>query len=396
MTFDREAANRVVDRDDRDIAPFFAGRSEEIDAFARTLRAASRQEKPQALFRIFQGPPGCGKTSLAAKLGEVHAQDALFLPVGDSHMADEAALGACLADVSVAEGGIAARAGSLIADAIARRFGAPAAGESARRAVAEHARGWKSFVLHMDEAHARVEQAAQTLRTVHVNGIGVPCVVLLTGLAHTKRTLNGIPGLSRTADNAVSDMGALSEEECIESTMRMLEAVGVGDGRACRDLAWLAAKESFGWPQHLNIAQKAICRELLRRDGVAADASRFAIEADVAEGREAYYRNRTDYAPLALDRAVTMRSLARVQEEKPVGNVALDVLVEGEMDSSRKLFGDEGISARDVRHVLHDKGILATDVDDRITVAIPSMAAWAKVRADRERSAVRAGGAPDH
>ncbi len=51
MTFNRELAE-ALKFDDRDVAPFFAGRHAEIESFQNALAAA--REKPQAVFRIYQ------------------------------------------------------------------------------------------------------------------------------------------------------------------------------------------------------------------------------------------------------------------------------------------------------------------------------------------------------
>ena len=75
MPFDRRPA-RSLTLDDRGIAPYFAGRKREIESFMDALAAAAR--KDQAVFRIFQGAPDCGKTSLAARrdpIRGVHERD---------------------------------------------------------------------------------------------------------------------------------------------------------------------------------------------------------------------------------------------------------------------------------------------------------------------------------
>ena len=78
MPFDRDLATELLHSSDRDVARFFAGRETEVRAFEAAIRSAGT--KPRAQFRIFQGPPGCGKTSLAHHLAETCFDKLLFVP----------------------------------------------------------------------------------------------------------------------------------------------------------------------------------------------------------------------------------------------------------------------------------------------------------------------------
>ena len=48
--------------------------------------------------------------------------------------------------------------------------------------VAKYAAKDKRLVLHLDEAHGLTSKEGETLVTLHTIGIGVPCVLMLTGL----------------------------------------------------------------------------------------------------------------------------------------------------------------------------------------------------------------------
>ena len=78
MPFDRELATEILNSRDRDTALFFAGRKAEIRAFERAVAEASQYK--QATFRIYQGAPGCGKTSLAHHLADTCVDKVLFVP----------------------------------------------------------------------------------------------------------------------------------------------------------------------------------------------------------------------------------------------------------------------------------------------------------------------------
>ena len=89
-----------------------------------------------------------------------------------------------------------------------------------------------TLVLHMDEAHARAPRVGDMLVGLYTTGIGVPCVMMLTGLGQTRAVVTAIHGLSRLARNATVEMGAMTEQECAESTLMMLDALGVDGTRA--------------------------------------------------------------------------------------------------------------------------------------------------------------------
>ena len=60
--FDSELAQRIRERHDRDTAPFFSGRTKEIEAFEVAVRNA--REATAAVFRIYQGRPAAARLPL--------------------------------------------------------------------------------------------------------------------------------------------------------------------------------------------------------------------------------------------------------------------------------------------------------------------------------------------
>ena len=90
MPFDRDLATELLKSRDRDTARFFAGRRDEIRAFDDAADEAGQSE--QAIFRIYQGAPGCGKTSLAAHLAETRADRLLFVKLRPKDLIDDNAM----------------------------------------------------------------------------------------------------------------------------------------------------------------------------------------------------------------------------------------------------------------------------------------------------------------
>ena len=90
MGFNPELARRLLREVDRDTAAFFAGRREEIQRFDDTLAALEdRYERNRrALFLVYQGAPGCGKTSLVSHLRETRPEEVgLLVDVQPAHLA---------------------------------------------------------------------------------------------------------------------------------------------------------------------------------------------------------------------------------------------------------------------------------------------------------------------
>ena len=77
MPFDAHLAYTIAHESDRDTARHFEGRGPEKREFRHALDNAQGHKAAQ--FRIFQGAPGCGKTSLANHLAEKRAHQSLFV-----------------------------------------------------------------------------------------------------------------------------------------------------------------------------------------------------------------------------------------------------------------------------------------------------------------------------
>ena len=278
MPFDSKRAIEIANREDRDTAPFFSGRKEEITAFDIAVKNAAA--KPQAVFRIYQGAPGCGKTSLAHHLAETRFDKVLFVPCGPDDLTDAARLSDRIERAAIERGGAIYRAFAIAAETPGERLGASPLADAARRAVAGFTAKDATVVLHLDEAHARAPEEGGLLINLHTTGIGVPCVVMMTGLGHTSLRLADVHGLSRLACDAVVEMGAMEASECAISTAKMLDALNVSGEAMERDsIARLTADLAHKWPQHLHCAQTALCEELIRTDGILREVDTEHLQA---------------------------------------------------------------------------------------------------------------------
>ena len=376
MAFDRELADQLLEERDRDTARFFAGRDDEIRRFDAAVRESGSSK--QAVFRIYQGAPGCGKTSLVDRLRKIRADGVLFVDVGKKHLASDDALAERVRDAASAAGSTGAKLASAALRAIGSRLRMQPVGDALGNAVVDKAVEKTTIVLHMDEAQLIDKTEQPTLVGLHTHGLGVPAVCLFTGLGHTEDTFLGIGGLSRLADNAVVDMGAMSDTECAESTQMMLDELAVVGDEAQNDrTARMTADLSFGWPQHLHCAQQALCRELLLTDGVLNDVNVEHVRKESDHRRENYYERRLRGTVLNARRNLTALVVERVVKERPADRIALADLCEDEILRSGLADNPNfGATSGEFADALVEQGVLAFAPDCRYDLAIPSMRRW--------------------
>ena len=375
MAFDSDQAHRFIDLGDRDFAPFFAGRAAEIRHFESSFNTLAWKEKTSAAFRIFQGAPGCGKTSLVQHLRRLYADDVLFVDIDDEDLVSKEALTRQIREKALSfgslKGGLAAFAQMVGTYLRVTRPGS----DEVRNFIADHATRDKKVVLSMDEAQVFGEDQQPGLVLLHTTGLGFPTVALLAGLSHTAGRLRSIGGISRLAANAIINMGAMSKDECVESTGLLLNACGaIGNSFEREQLCRAVARFSHGWPQHLNGAQRALCRELLRTDGVLAEVDIGVVRSESDRTRRDYYRVRLSDTVLDMVPAATARIVAKVTETRPdrmyeLEGVCEDVMVSMGLDTDPRF----RTNAEQFAEALVERGILAIADGGSYDVAVPSM-----------------------
>lgn len=376
MAFDSEQAKRIIDQGDRDVAPFFAGREQEIARFDSALREAAY--KDQAVFRIFQGAPGCGKTSLAARLKARRSDDVLFVALDNEDLASRQALATRIKEEADDNANLGVRITAATLRGVAEAFKATSVSEGIDKRAGALARRGRTVVLHLDEAQTVFQREADVVRDLHRRGIGVPCVCLFTGLSHTEDRIRSLEGLSRLARNATVNMGRMADAECEASTAMMLEKLGVETAAAERRKAiGVVVEESHGWPQHLFCTQQALCRELLRTNGDldGVDLERSRAESLVA--RQAYYTGRLAYGELARWPALVAAVAGQVMREQANTEPELTKLCRREI-GRLKLHEDQDFTADPLDFVrqMVEKGVLSFAPDRHYIVPIPSMLTW--------------------
>lgn len=377
MTFDHQRARELLDLADRDTAPFFTGRADEIERFRGALRAAGMKE--EAVFRVYQGAPGCGKTSLLHYLRSNYATDGvMFVRIEDEHLASKTTLLERIRESAVEEGSTGRKLGAPLVQALGERLRMRKAGERLRNTIAARMASRVTIVTHMDEAQLLGTSERAGLVALHRDGLGLPVVCLWAGLSHTARRLGEL-GVSRLSRDAVANVGAMSEGECAESTRMMIDRLdAAGTDHEKRRVAEMAAGLSRGWPQHLNGAQTALCRELIRTVGVLSDVDPARVQRESDRDRHAYYEARLLDSVLALRPTFTCQVITKVRERPPTDELALRELCDEEL--ARSGLGDNphfDVTAEAFATALVEKGVVTVTLAGGCEIAIPSMADWA-------------------
>ena len=379
MAFDSDQTRKFIDLGDRDIAPFFAGRAAEIRHFESSFNTLDWENKRTAAFRIFQGAPGCGKTSLVEHLRQRYTDETLFVDVRPGHLVSEEALVDQIRRTAISVASATGRAIAAFGQAVGAylRVAKPG-GDEARNFVADHETRNAKVVVFFDEAQLVGEDQQPGLGLLHTSGLGFPTVVVFAGLSHTSGRLRSVGGLSRLPDNAIINMGAMDEGECVESTAQLLNAYGVsGDDAEKASACATVAQLSRGWPQHLHGAQRALCRELLRTDGALAGVNFDAVRLESDQARRAYYVARLsdtvlDKVPAATVQVVSSARGARPRSMYDLEGLCEEAIVRLGLDRDRRF----RTSPADFANALVERGVLAISPDGWYDIAIPSMSEW--------------------
>ena len=399
---------RLADGEDRDIAPFFAGRKTEIRKFERAVVRSKDVTTTQ--FRIFQGAPGCGKTSLLNHLmnNEV-PENRLFVTIDEDEMLTSTkALAQCVDDaVSRSPSPAFARLGSMLGTA--GTLGnlvvsgvkplADAVGTLADATVQHHADRAKNrrlqdleLVLVCDEAQVLNAKHEGVLRMLHKTGLrDIPSVLLLAGLGHTKTAIRKLDGLSRLAATVDVNMGLLSEAECADSTRQMLSGCEIaGADTELNALAKTVAAMAKRWPQHLACAHAALARELLDVRGDIAEVDIGKVERETTESRHAYYEGRFEDHP-ALENlrfaaeivasvhrqnTVAQRSKGSVEPVTRHGQVIGLCKAALEREPKEPEIHHHNLTPKAIAEALIERGILSGHAKEPYETTIPSMATW--------------------
>ena len=394
---DTDLLEYVSHSEDRDYAPFFAGRKAEIDAFERAVKRSKVVEQTQ--FRIFHGAPGSGKTSLLTHLRANAPENRVFVRINASHLTSHRALVERIDKELLKSSSVFAKGAAWVLRHGSFAAGGPpatAAGKSVAAGIDAHfldrVRRESEVVLLTDEAQTLNPQHADVLRDLHIAGLeDLHTVFAFAGLAHTPSVIRGLDGLSRLSKSADVYMDLLAEEDCVESTRRMLDECGIGGDPVRREgVGRRVAAMAHRWPQHLACAHEALARELLRTGGDVGPVDLAAVGRQTAEARHEYYLGRLQGHPVlenarftaAVVAAVRARNAAAAEvppeaepvvRETQIAQLCEMALAAEPEDSDIRRCDD---SPDDIARRMVEKGILGRAPGKPYDATVPSMADW--------------------
>ena len=298
MSFDYESARAFTESGDRDVARWFAGRGEECERIEQAVRESS-DGREQTVFRIVQGAPGAGKTSLLTHLRGLAPENRIYVPLRHQDLVSTKAVDARIDALLNGRDRAWATAARWALQAAGRAFRAGDVADEAARRMRRHLAENLELVLTLDEGQALRESTHRVLLDLHATGFGRPCTLLIAGLSHTADVIGSIDGISRPSDRAVLNLSALSGAECAESTRNMLAALHVeAESTATQEAARRVACLSHGWPQHLHGSQVALLEQVLANDGKLGQVDYAKVRAESDRRRIDYYEARLQSHPL--------------------------------------------------------------------------------------------------
>ena len=400
--------------EDRDYAPFFAGRKIEVDEFEWAIERS--REVDQTQFRIFQGAPGCGKTSLLAHFRETGPDNRVFVAVDPDHLTSRQALmGRINAELHDSPSPAAKRVAGFVRYATqlagmslsvpgAKTVGGAAGSAIERDGEMLDDRKWATVreqsevVLLLDEAQCLDKRHEGVLRSLHTTGLGggLHSVFAFAGLSHTGLTIRRLEGLSRLSQKADVNMGMLARDECVDSTRQMLERCVIEGTSVLREnAARKVAAMSERWPQHLACAQAALARELLRVDRDLTRIDFGTIERETTADRHADYRRRIEDYPVLSDERFTALIVNGVHNEGTTHLGGLIRLCRLTMDAEPEdsPLREFDIAPSHIANTLIEKGVLSKPSGGAYEATIPSMAKWLQSKTRHDRTTAQGGGA---
>ena len=384
--FDAAQATAFVEAGDRDVALYFSGRDREIRAFHDCLERVRVGAKvglpPRSMIRIYQGAPGCGKTSLINQLVFTNTSVLFFRMTAYSFNNAERFVEKAIAEIQRAIHRQAIGLDQTKLDALAKVRLNEASDVLSRLFVGStHV---PPIVICVDEAQIFEMKHGRCLSDICSGGTGLPVMVLLAGLTHTQAAVTSIPGFSDLPRDSVINMGDLSDEECKESTLMLLTDIDAhGDSGEIESVAERSGSLAYGWPQHLNCAQTALCNELLRAGGELRKIDFPRVVEETTTMREEYYADRIWGTMLLHEFRLTAAVALTLSKMPKVDFSQLE-------DLCAKCLATPDLVAR--RHVNYGPGTIAQELIRRGVIAlndegsyepsIPSMVTWLRERTE--------------
>ncbi len=314
--FDREALRSFTFEEDRDLNPFFAGRTDIRRTImekcsivtTRHITASSTSPPSGGMTQLIQGPPGIGKTSLLQKLRldcmthiNQNPDGHHVIPVGPFGPDDlyDPSITDCIHDsVRDATRTLNARTVKMIIGDVSRIFASVGfQGFSiGLRASAKTVPSGCTILLMVDEIQTldliNSGEPASLLRKLHLGSSRHPVLPVLAGLSNSRDVIDSI-GISRPGSQAIHHMKEMNNDEMAQSMHLFIRRFGIsGAHDLISERSKTIASWCHGWPKHLQNAMKALADELLLQDGNLARCDMTKIKRSFTDQKSEYYLTR--------------------------------------------------------------------------------------------------------
>ena len=382
----------AISRANRDFSLFFSGRKDVISDLVERSNIArifleDHQMTPAGLTTIVQGCPGIGKTSLMRRFVQLCDEDfesngrngSMPLPIilGLSEARDIESI--MERTVGPDPSNVMMRWVTGLGRDITDRLKLSSTFENFLDALRPSI-GERTVVVMVDEIQNADEDNRHFLANIH-NGIGYGRNAILPvyfGLNDAQSHLVSL-GLSRLGDDAIVNLGLLTQDDCTQSFHAMLDEYRVDRNSVTDEWIDVMVEDSQYFPHHLTVALRATASNLVQNNGILSQEGLVDAREQALSWRKRFYESRVGDSSLVP--RVVVGEIARLLQSDPsfLGSSRLEAssaLIE--IAKSIKGLPVDADRALEMADAMIHRGILQLDPNTKTyAIPIPSFQTWA-------------------
>ena len=301
---DIDGLEKFSNADDRQLTPFFVGRTEVLDDIGETCSRAFtlwKEGRPaEGMTRMIQGAPGAGKTAILSFLEEGwkgNANKPIVVRLEGPKLRDWSDQFEAIRDTLPASWGrrLLRRLIAHIEVTVKIRW----IEMSVRRDINRvgTAQLGVPICLMIDEVQSlRTDETTgqihpdlkEAFSILHAGSHGLPVVPVLSGLAHSRRKL-GDASLRRFSANAIHTLSPLKSEDIAKSVDLFFKEFNIEKPASFSVWEKAIIELSNGWPQHLHNMLAILARNLVAVGGKLGALDCATVKRDFINFRTQYY-----------------------------------------------------------------------------------------------------------
>ncbi len=383
---DIEGLSRFSKSGDRGLSSFFVGRDAELDWLsercASVLRDWGAGHDISGRTTVFIGCPGMGKSALLRYFVETRCNrpddptSPLAVTMGFYDLLDAGDIAAAFHDATIETTRMSGLLDAIGTD-LAKRLKAERTLGALKEPFFRDKTRARTICVLVDEIQNVGPKNEAVLAKLHDATFGLPILPVYAGLNDSVDALRH-NGLSRLGRNAQVNLSLLNREAVREAVCDLLHRYRAR-GAADEKQQWVQsiARDSLGFPQHLQVGLQTGAEALVENRGTATPAGlRTALER-AAAARAAYYRDRLSPQVRRHRRALVELVGLMAGSGEPMDED--DLLVRGfQLMREHTAFAKPGRedAARFVGALIHDGVLQENEAGTGYEVPIPSMQTW--------------------